>query len=279
MKQGFLLIFSLIIFSLNLQGQETMTCIPDTTVLSDSVLIWPLPFDPVVNPEGGITDTACLNTPYETIFSLRMPDTLTILTLEAAVTRVEFATTGAVDGLPEGITYECNPPNCVFEPGVTGCLVLKGTPTNEANLGENPLTFTGLVVLESGFSQNVSFPDNTGTLPESFVGQYTLNVSPEGSESCLTTSANYISQNISLYNSPNPFSAFTHIRLNSQINEQLEFSVSDFMGRKVHAQMVNIIAGDNTLFFNGENLPQGIYIYSLANAKGKVSDKMILSRN
>ena len=280
MKQGLLLLITIIFISLNLQAQEMVPCQPDTTLLSDTVLIWPLPFEPEVNPEGGITDTACLNTAYETIFSLRMPDSLVILSVEAAVSRVEFSTTGAITGLPEGISYACNPPNCVFDAGVTGCLVLSGTPTNAENVGENPLVFEGRIFLETGFNQLVQFPDNSGLLPESFMGQYVLNVKEEGSENCAVISStdNYISQNLALNNAPNPFSAFTHIRVGSQIDEQLEFSVRDFMGRVVHSQVVNIVSGDNTLYFNGSELPQGIYVYTLANEKGKVSSKMIISR-
>lgn len=279
MKCKVLLVLTLICCSTFVMAQE-FTCEPDTTLLSDTVLISPLPFEPTLNPEGGIPDTACLNVPYETIFSLRMPDSIPLFGVQTAIDRIEFSTVNSISGLPDGVSYACNPPNCVFEAGVTGCLVISGTPDNEANLGQNPLTFSGRIILESGFFQDVSFPDTGGFLPESFMGEYSITVKSEplGNEACTIVSADFIRQNISVINSPNPFSGFTHIRINSQVNELLEFRVSDFMGRQVHNQVVNIINGNNTLFFNGENLPQGMYIYTLSNEKGKVSGKMLIAR-
>ncbi len=280
MKQVFLLFITLTLFTANMSAQA---CMPDTTVISDTVLISPLPFDAENRPEAGITDTACINTPYEFVFSLRMPDTLVVATLPAPVDRVELSTVTGVTGLPEGISFACDPPNCVFEAGETGCLVLSGTATNTADIGENPLTFTGRAFFTNGLFLDISFPDESGQLPESFTGSYVLNLKEEGAENCFDATAvgtdDYISRNLSISNAPNPFSAFTHIRVTSDITETLEFTVMDFMGKQIHRQEVNILQGDNTLFFDGADLPQGIYVYSLSNEKGKISRKMIVSRN
>ena len=47
-----------------------------------------------------------------------------------------------ISGLPDGIGSACNPSNCFWVGGDTGCVLISGTPTNSAQLGNNPLTIS-----------------------------------------------------------------------------------------------------------------------------------------
>ena len=270
MKKFFLPLM-LLFLGLNLGAQSI--CVPDTT-LADTVIISPLPFDAELRPEAGILDTACLNTYFETTFHVRIPDTVGTI----AITGVDLEPEGAIGNLPMGLEYACNPPSCSFPADSTSCLQIFGTPTNSAEVGMHDLTLA-FVFKTSLLDLPITYPDMTGLLPETAQGNYFLFVKEEGSENCFAVSTDdYLQQNLSLKNSPNPFSGLTDIQINSFINDQLEFRVSDLMGRVVHREITEVIQGDNVLTFDGSALPEGIYLYSLSNEKGRISNKMIVNR-
>ena len=257
-------------------------CNPDTT-LADSVIISPLPFEATLRPDGGITDTACLNTYYETVFNFQIPDTLGITGFMVPLDSVVIAAEGAINNLPDGMDYVCNPPNCVFPSDTVSCLQIQGTPTNAAQIGRHDLELTFTVhgvVINLPVAQQLTFPDTTGQLPENTQGNYFLFVKEEGSENCFPTTStdDFVQQNLTVRNVPNPFSRLTDIQINSFISDRFNFKVHDMMGRELHRRQVRINEGENILSFDGSQLADGIYIYSLSNEKGIISSRMVLNR-
>jgi hypothetical protein len=79
-------------------------------------------------------------------------------------------------------------------------------------------------------------------------------------------------------NTPNPFHDLTTIEVNSGFRGRFEFRVSDFTGRVMHREPVQIYVGDNRIPFDGGGLPNGIYIYTLSDGIHSVSRKMVLHR-
>ena len=65
MKQLLLLIvISFLSIDLSAQG-----CDPDQAYIDAEAGVYPAPYDPIDNPEGGITDTACVGSYYEFTFT------------------------------------------------------------------------------------------------------------------------------------------------------------------------------------------------------------------
>ena len=127
------LIFLGILISSFLQLAYSQSCQPDSIYRDSSAGVYPKPITPA-NPNGGIDKIACIGKPYEFVFTVNIPDTLTVpgiptlLHLKSA----KIDTSGAILNLPEGISYSCNPPNCEFAKQTTGCIILHGTPSNNA---------------------------------------------------------------------------------------------------------------------------------------------------
>ena len=117
----------------------------------------------------------------------------------------------------------------------------------------------------------VTYPDRTGLLPESAQGNYFLFL-----KEMSTSTQNYIEQNVSLQNAPNPFGGETIISIQSQISETFEFQVHDLLGRTLHRRTIRIDAGENRISFDGSELPDGVYGYSFSNEKGRVASKMLI---
>jgi hypothetical protein len=77
---------------------------------------------------------------------------------------------------------------------------------------------------------------------------------------------------------PNPSNGFTQIQISSQISEDFELNVMDLMGKSVYSEKIKVNEGNNYFDFDGTNLPDGIYIYSVGNDTGVVSKKMIINK-
>lgn len=274
MKRNFLLFSLFLLFLAPLQAQE-MTCEPDTTILDSIQFISPQPR--VENDTvqfGGIPDTACVDRPFEFTFTVFAPSQvnfpgvgdITIIDL-----RFDPDTAISYDPVLENFDYVCNPPDCVFEPDTAGCVKIFGTASVE-EVGAHELQFAGAVNI--GIAFPVVFPD-----PNLFPGTYEVHVQEQGSPFCLSASRDdYLLSGFDIRNAPNPFSYTTDILVDSEKSGRYEFLVHDMLGKIVHRRVVDIMEGANTIAFDGSNLPNGLYTFSLSDGKAVITDKMIISR-
>lgn len=262
-----------LIFSvLSVFGQDEVICIPDTTTVSDTVIISPLPYQEETREDGGIKEVAVLGKPYQTQFSLFVPGEFGTLT----ITQIEIAEEEAFQGLPSGLEYACNPPSCIFPANEYGCILISGTPDNIEQLGRNDLELGFTLrynLLGANLSLNLTYPDKTGFFPESAAGEYFIILDET------TSTRDDLSNAISLKNYPNPFSSITNIEANALINGEFQFEVFNMMGQSMHREVVQLKEGSNTLAFNGQGLPNGMYTYSLSNEQGRVLNLMVVSRD
>ncbi|MBK9271685.1 MAG: T9SS type A sorting domain-containing protein [Saprospiraceae bacterium] len=124
-------LYSFFLLSIFFQFGQAQACLPDSTIRDSAVGVYPKPITPT-NPDGGIKTPACIDKPYEFVFTIKISDTVTVPGIPIPI-NLNFAsidTVGAISGLPVGISYACNPPNCVFQKNTIGCLVLNGTATD-----------------------------------------------------------------------------------------------------------------------------------------------------
>lgn len=237
--------FIFTIFNLNAQ----VYCLPDSLYRDSTVGVYPRPVTPE-NPNGGITKPACINKPYEFVLTIKIPDTVSFQGIVVNLNSAKIETTGAIQNLPVGITYACNPPDCVFPKLSLGCIKLYGTATS-ANL---PGKYKPVITL----NLSTAF----GTFPISypgaqFPGEYILTLLDESCQVGLsnpseekqswfpnpsngnfhTTNPNV--QNIKLYNSFGQmvYSNFgsTRIDIENQLNSGLYF-IHWFEGEKSYTQ-------------------------------------------
>ena len=128
-------------FSFNLKAQAP-ACTPNQLYKDSSAGVYPLPHDAATNPKGGITTPACIGKPFSFVFTIKA-DSITYSGFRIGLDSITLTTTGAVAGLPAGLTYACNPPTCVFLPKVLGCAVLTGTVKDTATVKGYSLVITG----------------------------------------------------------------------------------------------------------------------------------------
>lgn len=91
---------------------------------------------------------------YDATVHLKIPaeTTVVIFTLNIdSAALIEFT------GLPDGITYECSSPDCVFPGGDFSCIQLSGTPSDSSDVGSNPLVVTFRLYASGAFTTTYDF--------------------------------------------------------------------------------------------------------------------------
>jgi hypothetical protein len=257
-------------FFITALSAQTPACVPNQLFKDSSVGVYPLPFDAVANPKGGIDKPACIGKPYSFVFTLKISDTLRTALGVVKIDSVKLATTGAVTGLPAGITYACNPPSCNFAKNTTGCAVLRGTTTDAAK--DYDLVINGKAYLDVFGALDVSFPGIVAA------GKYTLKVVAANNAACTTASLFSPDEISTMAATPNPASLSTTINIESQQTGVYNFAVYNVVGQSVFNTPLSIQVGSNSLVINTESFPNGMYIYKLTKDNKQISNKLIVNR-
>lgn len=167
-----------------------------------------------------------------------------------------------VGNLPAGLTWQSNASDSIFMAGEYYCVLLEGTPDSA---GEYHLRIVVdvFVVILPGFP-----PVDVATVTDST--SLTINV--------INNSGIKGYNNTSLMagrSFPNPFRDNTRIDFYSGISGTVTFEVYSILGRKVYDQQITAVKGENSLVFNGQELPEGPYYYVFRSAGYKSTGIMI----
>ncbi len=228
-------------------------CVPDPNA-PDTCIICP-------TPEQGL-NPAYIGVEYEQVFTFNVPDEVEV---QGNLFPLYWVRLDSIRYLPEGLYYECVPNDCLFLALTQGCVVVKGIPT------ENNAEGSYNLVLDACFESinNLVLCDSVpGDLLDS---QYTIDLFS-------TVATNNLQQEgFELQNTPNPFSGFTQVEIQAPRNTDLEFIVYDLIGNEIHQRNITVNSGINTIEFDGSQLSNGMYIYTIKDGQQKLSNKMIIN--
>ncbi|MBI1184665.1 T9SS type A sorting domain-containing protein [bacterium] len=204
MRKVLLLIF---IISTGVWQLSAQTCQPDPALSDTLVGVFPKPYEPTLNPEGGIKDTACVGFEYNFTFTAIIADSFNLGQFKMPLDSMWLDKKSAFSGLPAGLTYSCNPPNCLFKKNTKGCVLIHGVPAKSTE-GEHKIKISGkLYANGSSMGLPLTFPD-----PNLAPGQYIINVGAANASPCRKLAvAEGRFHNLAIY--PNP--AGTNISISS----------------------------------------------------------------
>lgn len=268
MKQ--FLLYALLLFHLQGFAQTgTPPCKPDPKIpagvfgILPEQLAWPRGI-------GTILDTACLNSYFEEVLTIKLPTAVNLLGVQGQfLPNITLTLDSAALNLPKGIQIACDPPNCQFNAGATGCVTVRGVLDGGAEVGVRSIAVKGVfniptVPLDSLFQNSV---------------RLALYLLPDGSPACKPSNVSELAATqLLMRNTPNPFQHETTIEINSGFRGKFDFRVYDFSGQLMHRQPVQLLKGDNRILFDGSHLPNGIYVFSLTDGLNSVSRKMVIHR-
>ncbi len=209
-------------------------------------------------PSEGISKKACIDKEFEYVFTIVVPSSIDYNGFIIDLNSVSMDSTGAVDSLPVGINYYCNPPNCFFPKNTMGCIALKGTATSANQAPKNynlkirakAATLIGELPIE--------FP---GAL---FPGNYYLRLLPNGSDSCNISGVEDIdrlTQHFSI--KPNPASDNITIQFDSQESGNATIQILGMDGHLVNQLSISVQEGQNAIDMTTSSLKNGLYMLLL----------------
>lgn len=168
----------------------------------------------------------------------------------------------SVTGLPPGLSFQCDNPQCQFPGGQTGCAIISGTP---------PLGSAGLYNLTIDLNAYVG---GFGVANPFTLTYYKILVNPApsavGDEKGFAFSVND--------NRPNPFDETTTIEYTLKEGGKVQFEVYNLVGERVFTQNLSGAKGLNRYNFNGADLASGAYIYKMTNSGSVITKRMVVSK-
>ena len=243
------ILFVLICVATIIAGRSFAQCVPDLSITQPGIY----PDSATGLPAG----TA--GVPYSQVIQVKVLTDTTANGLPVIVTDITIV---SVSGLPPGITYTCNPSNCVFPGGSNGCILLSGTPTVA---GSFPMvvdlnvtgTLFGIPITQPSTVDYyvITINTNTGLPSASGAGKFEL-----------------------LQNKPNPATSYTDISFTSPIGGDFNLKIYNLIGKEVYTQTVRGMSGQNVVRINTDDFAPGVYMLSLNNGNSIVTRRMIVSR-
>jgi hypothetical protein len=168
----------------------------------------------------------------------------------------------SLTGLPSGMTYQCDNPQCQYPGGQTGCAIISGTPPL-GSAGTYPLTIE-LNAYVGGLGIGNPFT----------LDYYFIEVLPNPNGVNETKAISFSSKQ----NKPNPFDDITTIEYSLNENGKVTFEVYNLVGELVESKSYNGAKGLNRLQFDGSELANGAYIYKMTNNGSVITKRMVISR-
>lgn len=249
---------------------SAQNCEPDMSY-ADSVGVFPLPFDPVVSPDGGISECAVIGEPFDFVFTAAISDSINVTIagneVRLGLTKVKV---NDVEGLPIGLNYICEPDGCEFLANTLGCAKITGVPTADNTPGVYELKIIGKAFFpDFPFEAEITFP---GALAE---GKYSLTLNATADDPCNLTSTNdVLKEKVAINVSPNPTSGFFEIKINAELNGGFDLYLMDLLGRSVERRSVKLTEGENNFSFDASQMANGMYFLVLQNGLGRVAQKV-----
>jgi len=203
-------------------------------------------------------------TAYSQTINFKFPkDTATTYQGFGVTVRVDSITIDSARHLPASFTYACGNKTCTYPGGKYGCVQITGNPTSgEIGTHDIEVYYTAFVT-ETQFGIPIVLHDSGKIAFKIDAGSGIFNAP---ANNMFTISPNF----------PNPFNHSTEIEFNAPGNVDGSFSVSNELGQKVYTQQVKTIGGQNTILFERNALPAGMYFYSLQFGNDIVTSRMVI---
>ena len=247
-------IITLLFVAVFISALSSAQCVVDTSVTHNVSGVYP-------DSATGIPH-AYVGVPYSTTIQFVVPTDTVYLSLPA---HIDYVQVTSISNLPAGFTFPCNPLNCTFPGGTSGCMSLESSGPTAGQVGSYPLVVNTVV-----HGTVASIPT---TLPQTndnyiiVIENNTATISP-------APVVFSVSQNV-----PNPFGSSTEIKISSPRTQKVWFRVFNLIGLPVYSTTLDVAKGITPYVFSPDGLDPGIYIYTMSDGKSSVTRRMVISND
>lgn len=175
---------------------------------------------------------------------------------------VDSATLAQVNGLPAGLTFECNSPlatPCTFLGGSQGCGVISGIPTE-----------AGVFDLDITVQVFYDLLGNAASLPVLVEG-YRIEISDPLSDGLEERATEF-----KLF--PNPAQTACEIRFDYNQTENVLITIYDIVGKQTYSEQQLAKQGNNTFQIPVQNLKEGTYIVRVDGSAWSSTKRLVVSK-
>ena len=277
MKKIYLSLLLILAFVFNTKAQSVPTCSLDPVfVASNKIGVWP---DSATNFVQGTVGVS-----YVQNVTVKVPKD-TVSTFHFCFNRFVLSNpTGTVNyGLPPGLNFGSSTaalangtinsaPSFKFPGNAKNCASIYGTPTTAGTytLHLKIDAYATVTVGTCATVPNVSGGTNVSTQQLDY---YIIKINA-------ATGLKEIGKNsFNLENVPNPFANKTAIRFFMVEEGQAKLEVHNMLGKLIYNTNINVQPGDNEFVFNGDNLSNGMYFYTIKYKNFSETKRMILYGN
>ncbi|HNW90044.1 MAG TPA: T9SS type A sorting domain-containing protein [Bacteroidales bacterium] len=230
----------------------------------------------IIDPDGtGRMDPdtieATVGVATNVVATIICPDTATLGT--QGHLEIHHITLRSLQNKPAWLNNVCNPSNCEFPSQEAKCVLITGTPL-PADTG-----YTSITVLVDVWNTIMGTPvcATCTTYPNGYDAGMPLVVwvHPAGYN---VAEIEHKGFGI-LPAQPNPFTTTVKLGCYTETPQTVTLRVFDMVGKEVYNEIANTNAGENYFSFNGSDLNDGLYFYSLTDGQNRViTKKFVKSR-
>jgi hypothetical protein len=248
----------------------------------------------VASPKYGIAPDSATNfvsgtvgVPYVQNITVKVPKDTVASPLTICFTRFVLSNpTGTTNyNLPPGLSLGSSTASLAngtvngaaslkFPGNANNCASIYGTPTTagvytlqmQVDAYGDPLLF--------GSCSNTPNVNGGSLLNTTTIGYYTIVINPN------TTGIEQIGVNsFNMENIPNPFNGKTKIKFFVLESDEAEFMVHDMLGNEIYEMKTRTTPGENELEFDGSNLSNGMFFYTIKYKNFSETKRMIIHGN
>jgi len=169
----------------------------------------------------------------------------------------------SVANLPPGLSYTCNPANCTFPGGVSGCLAITGTPLTAGTYDLNVIITTTGTVIIFGTPFQISQQDT--------IESYRITVDPNTSGIASLNQDNFQILNIESSQGNDVL-----ISLNAPRKIKAIVKISDLIGNSVMSTGRWLNSGMNNLRLSAPDLKSGIYFLTVTAGANSLTGRFVV---
>ncbi len=237
--------------SVNLKSQTT--CIPNDTVTS---VVYP---GPEINGVGGIDKVACKGQPFNFVWTINIPSTITISGITASLDSVVVPQANGIKNLPSALSYVCNPPNCVFAANIKGCIGVSGVVANTVPAVDVELLIATTIYAKGFGGIPISTPFELPNPNVTGPGKYILRVREANDPACTVGADEEALYVASVQMSPVPANQHLKVEIEARISGDYQMLVTDAQGRLMMQSTLALGQGANTTSIEVSGWATGIY--------------------
>ena len=183
--------------------------------------------------------------------------------IDVTISTIKLA---SLTGLPQNFTYACDPPNCSFPGGSTGCIsIYSTTPPLSSDIGSYDIIFE-----TTSYASNVPF---LGTFTQDdVIDYYYIEISAATSTMNQFDDATFELKGIY----PNPVINQASIQFLLGFSENITLKIYNLLGEEIESQVLFSSRGINNINFDFSMYSEGIYLYTLSNGVRVLTDRIVV---